>query len=882
MLEIIFNTVLIMSLIGSAIWLLLITFQNLTKKIFSLNWQYYMRLVVILFMIIPVGILGGNLYFKESKIEQNNFYNSPIYKSNNYDYNYSTADTPKLNTNNDIPKYNFSFSKLKGFLPYIWLLGVLIFSVYKLIQFIIFKQKLLMSSTEVKDITILNLLKECRFEVWVKNIDLIYNKFISTPMISGLVKPKLFLPDIELDDNELNFIFKHELIHFKRKDLIFKLIALVANIIHWFNPISYLIIKDIDNLCELSCDELLVNQMDESQRYLYGETILNVISKAIDKNNSIHASLCSSKKGIERRLDSMLNSKQINRHCKYISLLVGFSILILGFNTVSIAHASITSQLYKSNKTASNNYNNLDSYINNFDISDYSYDYDFNVNNYSNKSTNNYNNYNDSNKTTFNIDGNSISEVYIDCSLFGNIDIQKSNTNHFELTASKKTSTNTENGILSIDSEDSIILKIPDKIYTNFEILTKLGSIHLPNIKGDIYAKTNVGNITVKDTKLSESSLNLVSNTGTINVKADMIQSDLDIDNNTGTINIDINTINNNLSAESNTGTIYIKTDKLNSDVNLHGNYSNMELNFDTKPSNLKLDIDDYSKFIFFKELDKDYSIGSGNPIISIDNLGGTIKVNYKGNSDITELTNNNSYHFDNFPSLEISGGTLKKQIDINIPDSSVAKKIKYSELNDKDSNIKFCIYGPIYSDKKDYLKISLSNDIKTKMVVATSYKNDIGSGDLMSNTIGDGYIEGNLNTITDGEGKYYIFVGAKDFKNLNGTIEIYESDSYDTYYNSQIKSIYDSKNDYPFDKDKIYNYDSNNIINNFNTFEDMKSWFGNKNNYYDNNNIINNINEEYSDSLAQDIKNWLKANKSNSNISNSNITVYLDGVLIE
>lgn len=882
MLEIIFNTVLIMSLIGSAIWLLLITFQNLTKKIFSLNWQYYMRLVVILFMIIPVGILGGNLYFKESKIEQNNFYNSPIYKSNNYDYNDSTAYTPKLNTNNDIPKYNFSFSKLKGFLPYIWLLGVLIFSVYKLIQFIIFKQKLLMSSTEVKDITILNLLKECRFEVWVKNIDLIYNKFISTPMISGLVKPKLFLPDIELDDNELNFIFKHELIHFKRKDLIFKLIALVANIIHWFNPISYLIIKDIDNLCELSCDELLVKKMDESQRYLYGETILNVISKAIDKNNSIHASLCSSKKGIERRLDSMLNSKQINRHCKYISLLVGFSILILGFNTVSIAHASITSQLYKSNKTASNNYNNLDSYINNFDISDYSYNYGFDVNNYSNKSINNYNNSNDSNKTTFNIDGNSISEVYIDCSLFGNIDIQKSNTNHFELTASKKTSTNTENGILSIGSEDSIILKIPDKTYTNFEILTKLGSIHLPNIKGDIYAKTNVGNITVKDTKLSESSLNLVSNTGNINVKADMIQSDLDIDNNTGTINIDINTINNNLSAESNTGTIYIKTDKLNSDVNLHGNYSNMELNFDTKPSNLKLDIDDYSKFIFFKELDKDYSIGSGNPIISIDNLGGTIKVNYKGNSDITELTNNNSYHFDNFPSLEISGGTLKKQIDINIPDSSVAKKIKYSELNDKDSNIKFCIYGPIYSDKKDYLKISLSNDIKTKMVVATSYKNDIGSGDLMSNTIGDGYIEGNLTTITDEEGKYYIFVGAKNFKNLNGTIEIYESDSYDTYYNSQIKSIYDSKNDYPFDKDKIYNYDSNNIINNFNTFEEMKSWFGNKNNYYDNNNIINNINEEYSDSLAQAIKNWLKANKSNSNISNSNITVYLDGVLIE
>ena len=101
-----------------------------------------------------------------------------------------------------------------------------------------------------------------------------------SPMLIGFFHHILVLPTEQYDSEELFFILKHELIHLKRGDIYFKLLFVVANVAHWFNPLVWLIQRRIDQLCELSCDASVIRGMQPDERRAYGMAILNVMGQA--------------------------------------------------------------------------------------------------------------------------------------------------------------------------------------------------------------------------------------------------------------------------------------------------------------------------------------------------------------------------------------------------------------------------------------------------------------------------------------------------------------------------------------------------------------------------------------------------------------------------
>lgn len=52
-----------------------------------------------------------------------------------------------------------------------------------------------------------------------KNIGLLSVSTISTPMLTGLLKPTILLPEKSIEDDEMELILEHELTHYKHKDL---------------------------------------------------------------------------------------------------------------------------------------------------------------------------------------------------------------------------------------------------------------------------------------------------------------------------------------------------------------------------------------------------------------------------------------------------------------------------------------------------------------------------------------------------------------------------------------------------------------------------------------------------------------------------------------
>lgn len=97
---------------------------------------------------------------------------------------------------------------------------------------------------------------------------------VGSPMMVGLVRPRLLLPSEELKERELAFILRHELTHHRRHDLWYKLALLAANGMHWFNPLVFLLRREAERDLELTCDDAVVARADAETRRAYSETLL--------------------------------------------------------------------------------------------------------------------------------------------------------------------------------------------------------------------------------------------------------------------------------------------------------------------------------------------------------------------------------------------------------------------------------------------------------------------------------------------------------------------------------------------------------------------------------------------------------------------------------
>ncbi|MGN0902473.1 MAG: M56 family metallopeptidase, partial [Succinivibrio sp.] len=115
-----------------------------------------------------------------------------------------------------------------------------------------------------------------------RKIELIITDSVNTPSLIGIFKVKVLLPSnlIDLEDYQLEYIFLHELCHYKRKDNILNYLLVVLQCLHLFNIVVWILFKKIRNDIELACDEKVLSILDKDEHSKYGFTILDVLEKA--------------------------------------------------------------------------------------------------------------------------------------------------------------------------------------------------------------------------------------------------------------------------------------------------------------------------------------------------------------------------------------------------------------------------------------------------------------------------------------------------------------------------------------------------------------------------------------------------------------------------
>ncbi len=114
-------------------------------------------------------------------------------------------------------------------------------------------------------------------------IDIRSSADISIPMGAGIFRKSILLPEAEYSDSELYYILRHEYTHFQNRDLLIKLLIHIYSCIFWWNPVIYLLKRDLAQILEIKCDLDVTDRMENQQKAQYLATIVAMLKNTGSK-----------------------------------------------------------------------------------------------------------------------------------------------------------------------------------------------------------------------------------------------------------------------------------------------------------------------------------------------------------------------------------------------------------------------------------------------------------------------------------------------------------------------------------------------------------------------------------------------------------------------
>lgn len=139
------------------------------------------------------------------------------------------------------------------------------------------------------------------------------SRAVRTPMLVGVFRPLIVLPDCDYSEEMLQGVLAHELTHFRRHDVLYKWFAVLVVVVHWFNPVTRLFRYELDRSCELACDETLLRRMDAGEKQLYGDMLIAMAADRRLPRTVVATSFAVEKRNLKERLQQIMSYKKRGR-----------------------------------------------------------------------------------------------------------------------------------------------------------------------------------------------------------------------------------------------------------------------------------------------------------------------------------------------------------------------------------------------------------------------------------------------------------------------------------------------------------------------------------------------------------------------------------------
>lgn len=308
-----FENMILISIITSLIIILLIVSYEIFNINYSAKYRYIIWIFIAVRLIIPFQFeIPNSMIEIEVPIQTVTVYQNENSKQVILNENQDIVSNMNLNIDNE--GMNLS-EKSK----YIWGFGFLAFLIFHIVAYKKFKKTV---------------------DIWSKPSNIDYEipvyicEKIDTPMLMGLFNPKIILPDEPYSEMELEAVLEHEMVHFKRKDLWIKMMFIIVNAMHWFNPVVYIMINRSNWDMELSCDDSVTLNKNIDFKKTYSNIILSVANS--NKINVLTTQFSGGKSNMKKRLENIFD-KDTKKSGMFLVLIIIVSLMssaLVGCSTV--------------------------------------------------------------------------------------------------------------------------------------------------------------------------------------------------------------------------------------------------------------------------------------------------------------------------------------------------------------------------------------------------------------------------------------------------------------------------------------------------------------------------------------------------------------------
>lgn len=312
-----FQTFLVLSVAGSFLAGILLVLKKWTGKHFSPTWQYVLWVGVLLVMVVPVSVKVPALV--QPTLEKQTIQTtSPTAAELTVTEQPAPVDTIETPVGEILP---FTEETALLLIPWwdvlavIWVLGALGSLGYRLTGYFRFGRHICRTGKPMELAGVPKRLRVCKTSAAV------------SPMVMGMIRPTLILPETALTESRLPYVLRHELVHYRRGDIFWRWLAVLATSIHWFNPVVYVTAAQMQEACEISCDWCVVRSMEEAKRNDYMRVILELLAEAMAKKQILTTQMASEKKQLQRRFTMIRNQKPVGMKKLLLGVCVGTALL---------------------------------------------------------------------------------------------------------------------------------------------------------------------------------------------------------------------------------------------------------------------------------------------------------------------------------------------------------------------------------------------------------------------------------------------------------------------------------------------------------------------------------------------------------------------------
>ncbi|MCQ6337053.1 MULTISPECIES: M56 family metallopeptidase [Bacillus cereus group] len=222
---------------------------------------------------------------------------------------------------------------------YVWLAGVIILAA---ITFLTNRRlySYIKKQPDITDEQVITVFNCCKQSMKMKKaVSLRLAGKIASPTVFSFFRPKVLLSKKHmkvLNEQQLQYIFYHELAHIKRNDVAVNWIMYSLILLNWFNPILWYAYFCMREDQELACDAYALTFIDKEEQIAYGHTIITLLEHYSYQVPSL-ANLSRNKRTLKRRI---IMIKKFQKKSYRLSLLG--VIVIVAIASLSLFNARAT------------------------------------------------------------------------------------------------------------------------------------------------------------------------------------------------------------------------------------------------------------------------------------------------------------------------------------------------------------------------------------------------------------------------------------------------------------------------------------------------------------------------------------------------------------